>query len=95
MIFQKFGFRIDFDQDDDIDTRQFDNMTVEEFLGLMLHGQQQGVNKVYYKGYLIEASRMADTNGSPVTFNTQLTASFEIEYDKIGSLLELQRIHNV
>ena len=95
MLYKKFGFTIDFDQDDEksLDTSQFDNMTVEQFLGLVLHGQQQGVDKVYYRGYQVEVERMADTTGSPVVYNTQLRISLVMDYEQLTQLIDADGVY--
>jgi len=87
MIFNRAGFTIVF-HDDEVDTSQFRDQSLEEWLGLMLHGAQQGVNSVYFRGYLVEATRMEDTLGEPVKKDTILRISTTMPYEVMDSVIE-------
>jgi hypothetical protein len=84
MKFLKYGFEVDFTDDDDIDPAQFGNMGWAEFLGLVFHGQQQGANTVTYNGYPV-ALTYEKTDGLPITNDTEIIVT--IKYSEVSVLL--------
>jgi hypothetical protein len=86
MIYTKFGFTIIF-HDDEVDTSQFDELNQREFLGLMLHGQQQGVNDVRYNGYQIEAVSINDCNGYAVRPDMMIRISNIMTYARLMEII--------